>query len=456
MSVFDQCTQRVVSRRRAATGAILVACSLLWLPSCSKPAPTPAPRVLIIGIDGAAPQVVDTLFAMGKLKNLHSLKDHGAYGPIKSDTAALLSPRVWTTMATGKTPDKHGIVSWVKFGKDATADLFYSTDRHGLALWNILSDAGKRVAVVNWLITYPPETINGVMVSDHALARELEGKKDIGEMFAKGGGAVLNPVRDAENSASAVYPEEWAARALAPAHSEDVLTNVANPFLDSAPDNGFRGFSKNLSGFWEVDQRLASITLEILDEKKPDVTMLLLQGIDRVSHFMFGCLESPELDPPTFHITAEQRQNCTRALYDYYEFTDQLIGRLLARFNDNDLVMVVSDHGFESEFKDYRTGGHSSEAASYGVCFARGPRVKVDTPVQGMTVADLTPTILDWYGLPLAKDMDGKPATFLENGSAAPKAIATYDTKPVERLGDGKSGGELKVKEDLRSLGYLQ
>ena len=449
--------RRVVARRGTAFGAILLACSLAWLPSCNKPAEPRAARVLIVGIDGAAPQVIDAMFAMGKLKNLHSLKVRGAFGPLKSDTDALLSPRVWTTMATGKSPDKHGIVSWVKFGKDATAELFYSTDRRGLALWNILSDAGKSLAVVNWLITYPPETVNGFMVSDHALARELEGKKDIGDMFAKGGGAVLSPVRGAENDASAVYPEEWAPRALASVHSEAVLTTVTNPFLENSPDNGFRGFSRNLRGFWEVDQRLASITLEILDEKKPDVTMLLLQGIDRVSHFMFGCLESPELDPPTFRITAEQRENCRRALYDYYEFTDQLVGRLLAHFDDNDLVMVVSDHGFEAEFHEYRTGGHASEAASYGVCFARGPRVKVDSPVQGMTVADLTPTVLDWYGLPLGLDMDGKPATFLESPSTpAPKPIVTYDTRAVERLGDGKSGGEVKVKEDLRSLGYLQ
>jgi len=58
----------------------------------------------------------------------------------------------------------------VKVGTDAKADLFYGSDRRGLALWNILSDAGKSVALVNWLVTYPPELINGVIVTDHALA----------------------------------------------------------------------------------------------------------------------------------------------------------------------------------------------------------------------------------------------------------------------------------------------
>jgi predicted AlkP superfamily phosphohydrolase/phosphomutase len=433
-------------------GVLLVAL-LAFLGPWSR-APASADRVLVVGIDGAAPAAIEHLFAQGKLKNLRALRDGGAYGPIKSDTEALLSPRVWTTMATGKFPSKHGIVSWVKIGKDATADLFYSTDRNGLALWNILSDAGRSVAVVNWLITYPPEIVNGVMVTDHALARELQGKRDIGEMFAKGAGVNLNPVQDAENGASAVYPEDWAPRALAPSHAETKLTTVENPFLETSPDNGFREFMTNLRGFWEVDQRLVSVTLEILEEKKPDVTMLLLQGVDRVSHFLYGCLQKPELDPPSFRIDAQQRDNCRKALYAYYEFTDQLIGRLLEGFTERDLVIVVSDHGFESEFKDYRTGGHSSEAASYGVCFARGRGVAPATTIEDMNVADLTPTILAWYGLPLGLDMDGKPATFLQ--SPAPRTIATYDTRTVERLVVGESGGEGKVKEELRSLGYLQ
>jgi hypothetical protein len=321
----------------------------------------------------------------------------------------------------------------------------------------MLSVSKKSVAVVNWLVTYPPEKVNGIMVTDHALARELEGKKDIGEMFAKGAGAVLNAPQDAENGVPAVYPEEWSSHALAPAHASNVLVKIQSPFRADAPDYGFRLFEKNLQGFWDVDQRLASITLEIVQEKKPDVTMLLLQGIDRVSHFMFGCLQAPELDPPSFHISPEQREGCRRALYDYYEFTDQLLGRLVAGFGDDDLVLVVSDHGFESEFSEYRTGGHTSEAASYGVCFARGAGIPAGSKVEGMAVADLTPTVLDWYGLPLGLDMDGKPASFLASAAAhRPRPIATWDTHPVEREGEGKSGGEAKVKEDLQSLGYLQ
>jgi predicted AlkP superfamily phosphohydrolase/phosphomutase len=448
---------------RAVTKSFLlllsVAVIVLGGGSCRGSEQPPVPRsgrVLIIGIDGASPMVIDSMFAAGRMQNLRRIAENGAYGPLKSESFPL-SPRVWTTIATGKSPEKHGINGWVKVGTDAKADLYYSSDRKGLALWNMLSDAGKSVAVVNWLITYPPEKINGVMVTDHALAREIEGKKWIGETFAKSLGAELNPVRSAENGAPAVYPPEWADRALATKHSEAVLTNVASPFLETSPDIAFKLFYHNLRDFWDTDQRLASITKEILGEKSPDVAMVLLQGIDRTSHFLFGCLGSPTMYPAEFHPTFEQRVGCQRALYDYYEFTDQLIGHLLMGYGDNDLVMVISDHGFEPFFRDYRTGDHRSEAATYGVCLARGPRVKKDGNVVGMTVADVTPTVLEWYGLPLGQDMDGKPAPFLDAPvTPSPAPIATYDTKAVERLGDGASGGEQKVKEQLKSLGYLQ
>lgn len=414
----------------------------------------PRQRVLIVGIDGASPRVLDTMFSMGKLENLKALADAGTYGPLRSETPYLLSPRVWTTVATGMIPDKHLIDGWVKVAKDGTAGLFYSSDRRGHALWNIVSDSGKRVAVVNWLVTYPPEKVNGIIVSDHTLPGEVEGKKYIGEIFAKGRGAEFRGVESAGSGTSPIYPEEWKKAVLDSRHEKAVLTKVASPFREGAAI-GFDPFLHNLRDFWNTDQRLASITLEILERERPDVTMVLLQGIDRMSHFLFGCLDDPAKYPPTFQPTPEQRINCQSALYDYYEFSDQLIGRLLESFDDDDLIMVLSDHGFESGFSEFRTGDHSTEAAQDGICVVRGPRVIKHGPVAPMTVADVTPTVLAWMGLAQALDMDGKPAPFLEPGPAI-QSVPTYDTKPIERLGDGKSGAEPQVIEQLRSLGYIE
>jgi predicted AlkP superfamily phosphohydrolase/phosphomutase len=146
---------------------------------------------------------------------------------------------------------------------------------------------------------------------------------------------------------------------------------------------------------------------------------------------------------------------CQRAVYDYYDFTDELIGHLLTRFNENDLVLVVSDHGFESGFEEGRTGNHVSPFASFGVLLASGPRVVKNAKVAGTRVVDITPTVLDWYGLPVAQDMDGKPASFLEPLESPPIPVKTYDDIKIERLGSGSSAGEAAVKEQLKSLGYL-
>jgi predicted AlkP superfamily phosphohydrolase/phosphomutase len=432
-----------------------VSCLVLIACPRSTKVEEPVPRVLIVGIDGATSRVMDAMFANHRLKNLRSIAERGVYGPIKSEAPAL-SPRVWTTVATGKVPAKHGVFGWVKPTDDETMELFYSSDRVGYALWNILSDAGKKVAVVNWLITYPPERINGILISDHALSAQIREKKDLAQILVRTQGKELDSVKAAHNSAAAIFPESWQENALAPSHATVVLTDVASPFADSAIDDGFGEHHETLQRFLDIDQRLASIALEIIDETKPDVTMVLLQGIDRVSHYLFGCLESPVVYPPTFQPTTEQRLACQAALYDYYEFTDQLIGRMLTRFDDDDLIIVVSDHGFEARFKEPLTGGHDSEWTSYGICVARGPRVHRHGLVYGTTAADITPTVLTWYGLPLAKDMDGRPAGFLEPTTApVPEAIETYDTKPVERLAEGESGGESDIKERLRNLGYL-
>lgn len=232
-------------------GVLLRVAAIVSLPAalsaCRAPPPParelPVSRVLIVGIDGAAPQVVDAMLANGRLKNLRSIAERGVYGPFKSERSPL-SPRVWTTMATGKTPEKHGIYGWVKASTsgNATTELFYSSDRKGLALWNILSDAGKSVTVVNWLITYPPEKIRGVMISDHTIARQLRAKEYIGEVFAQAQGQTLDNVKGPHNAARAVYPEQWYQRALAPRRANAVLTDVATHSSTQPPTMDFEGF----------------------------------------------------------------------------------------------------------------------------------------------------------------------------------------------------------------------
>jgi predicted AlkP superfamily phosphohydrolase/phosphomutase len=124
-------------------------------------------RVIVLGLDGMDPQAVDLMVKEGKLPNFARLKQGGAYGPLIS-MKPLLSPIIWTTLATGKTPDAHGIGHFVAVNQQTGQELPVTSQmRRVKAIWNIVSDAGKRVAVVGWWATWPAETVRGAIVSDH-------------------------------------------------------------------------------------------------------------------------------------------------------------------------------------------------------------------------------------------------------------------------------------------------
>jgi len=432
----------MIPKRFAVALTALAFASVAWVGCSGGDRP---PRVLLVGIDGASPRVVDALLKSGRLPNLARIAEAGVHGPLRS-SFPLLSPRVWTTIATGKEPEQHGIHSWVRpIGKDRTR-LYYSYDRKAHALWNIVSNSGRSVGVINWLVTYPPEIVRGVMVSDHSFVEK--GFAMMGKLFS--GDRTFEPGPTREAAGATAYPVEWKERVIAAADKK--ASAVPSPFENR---EGFRypilvdGFSK----FYELDQQLASVALEVEDELRPDLMMVLFQGIDRVSHHLWAGIEEPSEYKPKHRLSKEEHARAREAVEDYYAFTDDLIGVLVSQLEEDDLVIVVSDHGFEAQGWRKLTGGHDTDAAIDGVLFARGRNIVPDNYDGGMRVVDVTPTILAWLGIPLAKDMDGAPAEFLE--VELPEPIPTYDTDEVPRLSAGDSGADDVILDQLRSLGYI-
>ena len=399
-------------------------------------------RVLLVGIDGATLRVAAPLIEEGKLPNLATLAREGVGGTLRS-AQPMSSPRLWNTIATGKVPEKHGIVSFAYDGKDGTPHLFLSSDRRVHALWNIVSAAGLSVGVVNWWSTYPPERIEGVMVSDHLIAAEIENRQRMTKSVADPPGAV-------------VFPGAWQPRITALMERDKPVTQFEDPFLAwrQLPRWVHNSAERLSRRFWE-DGLVVRIALDIQKKVKPDLLMVFLPGIDRVSHFLWGTLEPPEVYPPGLRPSPSQRKAGASTLRGYYEYTDALIGLLMAGYGPADLVMVVSDHGFEAGVALMQlTGIHDSEKAMEGVLFARGPGIPPGGSPGSISVNDVTPTVLAWLGLPLAQDMDGRPGEFLQVPPV--EMIATYDTGEIERLSTAPSGAEEKIVEQLRGLGYLE
>src|SRR5438552_13497206 len=115
------------------------------------------PRIMIIGLDAATWDLVDPWAAKGYLPNLSKLVDEGVSGRLQSAIPPL-TPPAWTSFMTGKNPGKHGIFHFLEAQPDSYA-LRYSNagSRRSVSVWQLLSDAGFSVGVVNVPFTYPPE-----------------------------------------------------------------------------------------------------------------------------------------------------------------------------------------------------------------------------------------------------------------------------------------------------------
>ena len=116
--------------------------------------------VFVFGIDGATWKILEPMIKAGELPNLAQHYDSGMRGVLRSRAPAI-SPVSWTTIFTGRLPSQHGVESW---------KTSQSTHRRVKALWNISSDAGLSTNVFNVPSTWPPERINGVMMSGFPLS----------------------------------------------------------------------------------------------------------------------------------------------------------------------------------------------------------------------------------------------------------------------------------------------
>jgi tetratricopeptide (TPR) repeat protein len=152
---------------------------------------------------------------------------------------------------------------------------------------------------------------------------------------------------------------------------------------------------------------------------------------------------------------------------EVYLFHDEMLGRLLDLAGDDTTVLLVSDHGFHCDHLRPPTTSESPEAQAatwhrqYGVLAMRGPGIQRDERIYGATLLDITPTVLTLFGLPVGRDMDGRPLLqALENAPPSVRSIPSWDHRPGP---DGRRPAELQrttveseaAVEQLIALGYL-
>ena len=440
--------------------------------------------IILLGVDGLEWDVALPLRERGKLPNLSALMARGVAGMLDTLTPTL-SPVVWTTIATGKTSAKHGIPHFALQWPDGTIRLFTNTDRKTKALWNILSDHGRRVGVVGWWMTYPVEPVNGIMVAQTNTAAQVD--TSAGRQVWKG--TLIEGVPDQ------VYPATRQVEMLAVLEQVDreLPELTARIFgAETAPHTELgRRLWDNCRWAFRADATYARIALGLAREQPPfDVLLVYLGGPDVVGHRFWRYMR-PDLyhHPPT----PDEVASLGRVIEDYYVYVDGILGELVAAAGPEATFLVVSDHGMKPVNQEARfdpdappadvNSGHHVDAPP-GVFVAAGPLIRVPALALGSesrdssspldrdrlprigSVLDITPTILTMLGIPVGLDMDGvvlrNPLADEVRMAPQPPAVATHDT-PEFRAARGaralprrRDPSEQERLEQLRSLGYLE
>jgi predicted AlkP superfamily phosphohydrolase/phosphomutase len=125
----------------------------------------PAPKILVVGLDGATFDLMTPWMEQGYLPRLKALRDGGTWGTLQS-VIPPLSPPAWTTAFTGVNPGQHGIYDFFRLDPDSMIALSETAaGRRVPALWTLLSDEGRTVGIVNIPMTDPPDPVNGFLIA---------------------------------------------------------------------------------------------------------------------------------------------------------------------------------------------------------------------------------------------------------------------------------------------------
>ncbi len=408
-----------------------------------------AQRLLIVGWDAADWILIDRLFAAGKLPNLRRLVEAGT----RADLGTLepkLSPLLWTSIATGKTADKHGVLNFVEPKPDGSGlQVSSSTTRKTKALWNILSQNGITTNVVGWYASHPAEPIRGGVVTN--LLQEGE-PADAGAPWALPAAAV-HPMGLRDGVA--------AGRQRAQAFPREMLRELL-PKIDEVGVGDARVQQLvKLMSYASSIERAAVATLA--SGEAWDATMVFFDAIDTVGHHFMQFVA-----PRMAHVTEREQRLFGGVMDKVYEWHDAALGRILAAAGGDVTALLLSDHGFHSDHlrpnlselpPERRMELEASWHRPQGVLVMSGAGVKKGAELASPTILDLAPTALALLGLGSGDDMDGRVLAEALTG-AAPARIPSWDAiegdaglHPPEMRQDPFEAAD--ALQQLVDLGYM-
>jgi predicted AlkP superfamily phosphohydrolase/phosphomutase len=261
-------------------------------------------RSVVFGVDGLTFRVLHPMMERGELPNFRRLRQEGCEGILESKYPPL-TPPAWTSLSTGLKPARHGVYDFWTYDErqeraSPRAAHVQTKRKGGKAIWNILSEYGRQVLVINVPMTYPPEAVNGLMISGY-----------------------MTPSSETDFT----YPSTF---------KEELYREVPDYQIDLDFNEIFRGKLDERASRRLIDatmrmteQRIKLITY--LTTHKPwDFCYIGFVGPDRLQHPLWDDIIS--LDP---HAT------------EYFRLLDSALGVVLGQLGPDDNLFVVSDHGFQ-------------------------------------------------------------------------------------------------------------
>jgi len=458
-------TRRAPRRAAGRTVAAFVLLSLALVAGCGNQEEAPvAPKLFVFGLDAATWNVITPMIQAGQLPNIAGLVREGSFGNLSSHPP-VQSPPMWTTIATGFLPEKHGIDGFMAPLPGSNREVPVTSNmRKVKAFWNILSENDTSVGVVGWWPSWPAEEVDGFMVAQRAWP-----------MNWSRNGIPFGAARDAngdlvvQDFPGRTYPESlYEQFEQFVVTEEDVTAEELGRFF---ADSGFTDPAKQFHARWVYakDRTFTDAGLWLVERYRPDVFAIFLHGTDVTAHYYWGYQTSEGFD-----VDEADARMYGGVVRSYYRFVDEAIGKFLAIAPADAAVLVISDHGFETvrdlvepweKGEEIRTeiGGKDVpwDHSLTGVYIMKGPGVRAGHRGPDAAVEDVTPTLLAYLGIAVGEDMDGRPIESIfeaEDLAARPVAyVATHesgdprgDEAPLESpVDDG-------IKEKLRSLGYIE
>lgn len=273
-------------------------------------------KILIIGIDGASWGILKPAADEGYMPHLKDLIECGASGVLMS-TKPAITPAAWASFQTGVNPGKTGIFDFTIVDRPARKFRLINSTMLPKTVWEIASENGKRLTIINVPLTYPPPSINGYVVS-----------------------GIFTPSMKANFTYPAYIKHELLKEV--PNYQIFNLEEIEREMLHREPEAFVGYMAENI-------KNRAAAALYLMNKELPDIFMVHFQASDFIQHRLWGYLDKSD---PSY---SESMRNYIYK--NFYQLLDKKIYEIRQGFekrtHSDYLTFIISDHGFQAHKKRF-------------------------------------------------------------------------------------------------------